>query len=185
MQHPFRESKIKFVNIQEHCLTVSKTALGIQVMKDRSVSLTAQQRSALILCDGKRSDEEVVRMTAAVGVTLQDVQRLVELGLVAINDVVASPQASPSLSTTPQPLMPVVDESKSGSDVDVDIDFGAALNAAITLCSSLGFKGFGLNMSLTGVDNLEKLQKLAPEIRRAAGDAKYRSLHALVFGKPL
>ena len=40
-------------------------------------------------------------------------------------------------------------------------------------------------MSLTGADNLEKLQKLAPDIRRAAGDAKYRSLHALVFGKPL
>ena len=168
-------------------MTVSKTALGVQVMKDRSVSLTAQQRSALILCDGKRSDEEVVRMTAAVGVTPQDIQTLVALGLVAIHDAVASLQASPTASTTPQPLTPAVVESNNGNHVDVavDVDFGAALNAAISLCSSLGFKGFGLNMSLTGADNMEKLQKLAPDIRRAAGDEKYRSLHALVFGKPL
>ena len=164
-------------------MAVSKTALGAQVMKDRSVSLTAQQRSALILCDGKRSAEEVVRMTAAVGVTMADVAALSAMGLVQLDSGPAAAVAAQPNASGQAPLsMP---GAASAVGPGSDIDFPTALNAAITLCSNLGFKGFGLNMALTGVDSLEKLQKLAPEIRRTAGDAKYKPLHAVIFGKPL
>lgn len=159
-------------------MAVGKTALGSQVMKDRSVSLSAQQRSALILCDGKRSAEEVVRMTSAVGVTLQDLEALVSMGLVEISPKAAEAQALSQTAVIPE--QPSADAPSASP-----VDFGNALNEAISLCSKLGFKGFGLNMALTGVDSLEKLQKLAPEIRRAAGDAKYKPLHALIFGEPL
>jgi hypothetical protein len=164
-------------------VTVSKTALGAQVMKDRSVNLSAQQRSALILCDGKRSAEDVVRMTAAVGVTLQDVTALSELGLVTQEMPAAS--ARPAPGTPPATDAPAIIEGQESSSKEASVDFNAALNAAITLCSNIGFKGFGLNMALTGVDSIAKLQKLAPDIRRAAGDAKYKPLHELIFGKPL
>jgi ribosomal protein L12E/L44/L45/RPP1/RPP2 len=164
-------------------VTVSKTALGAQVMKDRSVPLSAQQRSALILCDGKRSAEEVVKMTSAVGVTLQDMDALAKLGLIDIATTlsnVAAPAAMPSASGQVSAVA-----SGGAPQADPNQGFAAALNAAITLCSNLGFKGFGLNMALTGVDSLEKLQKLAPEIRRVAGDVKYKALHEQIFGKPL
>jgi hypothetical protein len=164
-------------------VTVSKTELGVQVMKDRSISLSAQQRSALILCDGKRSAEEVVRMTAAVGVTESDLQNLQALGLInlAASAVATATKSEPSaVSATSAPAIERAQEMPSN-----DIDYQAALNAAITLCSSIGFKGFGLNMALTGVDNIQKLQKLAPDIWRAVGDVKYKPLHALIFGKPL
>jgi hypothetical protein len=164
-------------------VTVSKTALGAQVMKDRSVNLSAQQRSALILCDGKRSAEDVVRMTAAVGVTLQDITALSELGLVTQEMPAAS--AKPVPGTPPATDAPATIEGQESSSIEAGVDFNAALNAAITLCSNIGFKGFGLNMALTGVDSIAKLQKLAPDIRRAAGDAKYKPLHELIFGKPL
>jgi hypothetical protein len=160
-------------------VTVSKTALGLQVMKDRSVSLSAQQRSALILCDGKRSADEIVRMTAAVGVTLADIQKLEALGLV---DIAANVTATAAIVAS-APVAAAAEVAQPGSAEGADLQ--AALNAAVTLCSNIGFKGFGLNMALTGVDSIEKLQKLAPEIRRAAGDVKYRPLHALIFGKPL
>jgi hypothetical protein len=160
-------------------VTVSKTALGAQVMKDRSVSLSAQQRSALILCDGKRSAEEVVRMTAAVGVTLVDLEKLETLGLV---EIAATATATAAMATT----APVVAAAEAVPPSSAEgVGFQAALNAAITLCSNIGFKGFSLNMALTGTDSIEKLQKIAPEIRRAAGDAKYKPLHALIFGQPL
>jgi hypothetical protein len=162
-------------------VTVSKTALGAQVMKDRSVALSAQQRSALILCDGKRSAEDVVRMTAAVGVTLQDIAALIELGLVSQEMSAASAQPLVAQAVD----SPAISQDQAPSPTEASIDLNAALNAAITLCSNIGFKGFGLNMALTGVDSIEKLQKLAPDIRRAAGDAKYKPLHALIFGKPL
>jgi hypothetical protein len=170
---------------KEHIVAVKKTALGSQVMKDRSVALSAQQRSALILCDGKRNADDVVRMTAGVGVMLKDIQALVELRLVEMMDDLAASSSSPALQTASAeaPAMPVASMIAASTPIENNIDFSAALNAAITLCAGLGFKGFGLNMALTGVDNLEKLQKLAPEIRRAAGDAKYKSLHLLIFGK--
>jgi hypothetical protein len=148
-------------------------------MKDRSVSLSAQQRSALILCDGKRSAEDVVRMTAAVGVSIEDIRALAAMGLVEIGGGVA--QAASAAVVRPIADQPSVDIATASPLVD----FSAALNASISLCSNLGFKGFGLNMALTGIDSLEKLQKLAPDIRRAAGDAKYKPLHELIFGKPL
>ena len=167
-------------------MLVSKTELGIQVMKDRSVSLSAQQRSALILCDGKRSADDVVRMTAGVGVTVQDIEALAALGLVSLSQTpVASKTSEPSKLSAATGSVPLAVAMPAAGAVDNGIDFGAALNAAITLCSSLGFKGFGLNMALTGVDSINTLQKLAPEIRKSAGDAKYKSLHPLIFGKPL
>jgi hypothetical protein len=164
-------------------VAVSKTALGVQVMKDRSVSLSAQQRSALILCDGKRSPDDVVRMTAAVGVNMQDIQTLLDLGLVAVEAALVSSSVAEPVSVQVAAVGAVVVEPQEA--LAPNQDFSVALNTAITLCSNLGFKGFGLNMSLTGVDSLEKLQKIAPDIRRAAGDAKYKPLHELIFGKAL
>ena len=158
-------------------MAVKKTALGLQVMKDRSVSLTPQQRSALILVDSKRDAVEVVRMTAAVGVTLKDVEALIAMGLIESDEAVDSEAANLSDTAMAAP--------QAATSVSSGIDFQSALNAAITLCSELGFKGFSLNMALTGVDSLEKLQKLAPEIRKAAGDKKYALLHPYIFGKPL
>lgn len=167
-------------------MAVKKTALGIQVMKDRSVSLTPQQRSALILVDGKRDATEIVRMTAAVGVSLKDVEALIAMELIesdagAVN-LGASVQAAPQVSSSD-----IVASAAQAtvSSAPEGIDFQTALNVAITMCSDLGFKGFSLNMALTGVDSIEKLQKIAPEIRKAAGDKKYALLHPYIFGKPL
>ncbi len=161
-------------------MAVKKTARGIQVMKDRSVSLTPHQRSALILIDGKRDTTEILRMTAAVGVALSDIEALIAMGLVE-TDVTSSeqPQTSTTMNTPSNTVSPPASTSADG------IDFQTALNAAITMCSDLGFKGFSLNMALTGVDSLEKLQKMAPELRKAAGDKKYALLHPYIFGKPL
>ena len=162
-------------------MTVSKTVLGMQVMKNRSVSLSAQQRSALILCDGKRSADEIVKMTAAVGVTLLDIEALVSLGLVAMTDASG---LSPASGGSDQQVATDIFPAETISTAE-NIDFATALNAAITLCSTLGFKGFGLNMALTGVDTLEKLQKMAPDIQRVAGEARYKPLHAIIFGQPI
>ncbi|RYF16988.1 MAG: hypothetical protein EOO30_09015 [Comamonadaceae bacterium] len=63
-------------------MIIAKSAAGQQVIKDRSVPLTPRQRSALVLFDGKRSLEEVMSLAGPAGVTLDDVRKLVELGLV-------------------------------------------------------------------------------------------------------
>ena len=70
----------------------SKTAIGQQVLKDRSVALTPRQRAAFILIDGKRSVAEVLQQTAAAGVRREDIDQLLALGLVA---EAAAPEAPP------------------------------------------------------------------------------------------
>src|ERR1700744_5879784 len=63
----------------EEAMILVKTEAGQRVLKDRSVPLTPRQRSAFILCDGKRTMEEVLQ--AAMGVTREDIERLIELDL--------------------------------------------------------------------------------------------------------
>ncbi|MGB4116042.1 MAG: hypothetical protein WBK51_05810 [Polaromonas sp.] len=55
----------------------SKTELGLNAIKDRSAGLTPRQRSVLIMCDGKRSSDEILKNTAGLGVTVQDLESLV------------------------------------------------------------------------------------------------------------
>jgi hypothetical protein len=159
-------------------VVVTKTALGVQVMKDRSVSLSAQQRSALILCDGKRTADEVLRMTAGVGVTLQDLEVLASKGLIDV--ITNSPvEQGGALAVQLEPA------SQPVSAPPRKADFRQARDTAITLCADLGFKGFSLNIAVVDADSMDKLKKLAPEIRRLAGDAKYRPLHEQIFGETL
>ena len=46
-------------------MILAKTSIGQQVLKDRSVPLTPQQRAAFILVDGKRSVQEIISATRA------------------------------------------------------------------------------------------------------------------------
>ena len=80
-----------------------KTEAGQRAIKDRSVIVTPRQRSAFILFDGKRSMDEVV--AAGLGVTREDVEQMVALGLLVPADGTApvvqtaaapSPVASPA-----------------------------------------------------------------------------------------
>jgi hypothetical protein len=64
-------------------MPIVKTEAGQQVMKDRSVPLTPRQRSAFILFDGKKTVDDVLKATAAMGVTSADVEHLLTLGLLA------------------------------------------------------------------------------------------------------
>jgi hypothetical protein len=142
--------------------------------------LTGQQRSALILVDGKRSAEDILKATGAIGVSQQDLEALETLGLIEQD---AQDLASSTPDLVSMASVSSVDTGTAMASSAGEANFQEALNAAITLCANLGFKGFSLSMALADVDSLEKLQKLAPEIRRVAGDAKYAPLHSLIFGK--
>jgi hypothetical protein len=157
-------------------LVVSKTSLGVQVIKDRSVVLTACQRSALILCDGKRSAEEVVKLAQGAGVHLNDITALIGMGLIEANTSLSAAFVSKSMQS------PVtVELSSSVTSSKDNQNFAEALNMAITLCAESGFQGFSLNMALASITTKEGLQRIAPDIRRLVGDMKYKALHEKIF----
>jgi hypothetical protein len=77
-----------------------KTSAGQQVLKERSVQLTQQQRTALIVIDGKR---DVVEVMQSSGAAFEDVRRLVELGLVTDAALGNAPTEPAPLTGRPPP----------------------------------------------------------------------------------
>lgn len=107
----------------------SKTELGLNAIKDRSSGLTPRQRSVLIMCDGKRDSTEILKNTAGLGVTANDLETLVSLQLVvgASAAQIQTPAAAPvvsgaSTASNPnRPLAPRADPSVSPEELKIFI----------------------------------------------------------------
>ncbi len=150
-------------------MIIVKTEAGHRVMKDRSVALTPRQRSAFILVDGKRSLEQLLAATAITGVTREDIDRLVELGLV----VDASPKATAAKQAAVEQAAEVVRQHKERTPQQ---RYAEAYPIASKLTASLGLRGFRLNLAVEGAGNYDDLVALAPKIREAVGPDKFAPL---------
>ena len=89
-----------------------KTQAGQDALKDRHGSLSSRQRSAFILFDGKRTLGDVLTATAAMGITQDDVQSMIALGLLepAPGQAPSKPSpaaAAPAASPAPSAAAPV------------------------------------------------------------------------------
>jgi hypothetical protein len=147
----------------------AKTEAGQKVMKDRSVPLTGRQRSAFILIDGRRTLDEVLKATAAVGVTPEDITQLAALGL--IYDL--APQVTAAEQAAQQATEAAVQRHKQRSSQE---RYAEAYPIAAGLTASLGLRGFRLNLAVEAATNYEALVALAPKIREAVGPEKYKPL---------
>ena len=91
-----------------HASTIlAKTFVGQRVLKDRSVPLAQRQRSAFILFDGKRTLGEVLSAAAGMGVAEQDVETLVDAGLLAPSGQAGTVNAMPVAAATVAAAAPV------------------------------------------------------------------------------
>ena len=142
-----------------------KTAQGQQAFKERSHSLSQRQRSAFLLFDGQRSIDEVLAATAVMGITRDDVQAMVEQGLLApaAGQAVAGNAPAPASERSPRER------------------YQDAYLIATELTGALGLKGFRLNLAVEGASGFDDLVALAPKIREAVGEAKYERLKRALF----
>jgi len=153
-----------------------KTQAGLDSLKDRQGVLTQRQRSAFILFDGKRTAAQVLAATAAMGITPDDVQTMIDQGLLALpagaagSAPVASAEAGAEASD-PQ-----------GSGRSAQDRYREAYPIATELTADLGLRGFRLNLAIEGAGSFDDLAALAPKIREAVGDAKYARLEVALFG---
>ena len=150
-----------------------KTPAGQLALKDRQGALSPRQRSAFILFDGKRTLDQVLTATAAMGISREDVQLMIDQGL---------------LESGPGAPAPAAAAPADGAEVQVDgrgrtqrERYQAAYPIATELTASLGLKGFRLNLAVEGAAGYEDLAALAPKIREAVGDAKYTRLERALF----
>jgi hypothetical protein len=147
-------------------MTISKTAAGHQVLKDRSAGLSPRQRAALILIDGQRTLEDVLSATSPGGVTRGDIEMLLAMGLVA---------DEPG-DSYPVPL--AGDVPSAGRERYV-----RAYDLATQLTAALGRKGSHLNLAVEAAGSLEELQALAPRIREAVGEERFARLDQVLRGR--
>jgi hypothetical protein len=167
-----------------------KTELGQTALQNRALALTPRQRSAFILFDGKRDSIEVLKATSGLGVTNDDLNHLVALGLLAPG----GSGFSASGTTVPAPLAPaapVAPSASSGAALSQTPDGRPTLSAqahyskaypiATRLTASLGLRGFRLNLAVEAAGDLDKLKELAPKIREAVGPEKFLELENALY----
>lgn len=159
-----------------------KTPAGQQALKERT-ALAPRQRPAFILFDGRRSVEEVLAATASMGITMDDVQAMLELGLLApasgpagaLDGAAGRTGDRDSGSTAPAAA------PGPGSGRTPMQRYQSAYPVAIELTASLGLRGFRLNLAVEGTTGYEQLAQLAPRIQEAVGDARYARLASALF----
>lgn len=147
-------------------MSIVKTEAGLRVMKDRSVPLTPRQRSVFILIDGKRSMQELLTASAAMGVSHEDIEHLFELGLITDS----APQASAAEQAAAVAQDEQIKEHNARSPMQ---RYQEAYPIATRLTASLGLRGFRLNLAVEAAGNYEQLLELAPKIRDAVGPDKF------------
>lgn len=131
--------------------------------------LTPRQRAAFIFVDGKRNLDELLAATAGMGVTQADIEQLLVLGL-----IVELLQSRPSKLSEP---VPAPKSTRTPQERYRD-----AYLVATQITSSLGLRGFRLNLAVEAAGSFEQLVELAPKIRQAVTPEKFAALDAALHG---
>lgn len=160
-----------------------KTALGQTSLQHRSVALTPRQRAAFIMFDGKRSFDEVLKASSGLGVTQEDVNHLVSLGLLAAQAV---PEIEPVVVTAAVPLAgqgsAELSHTASGlPTASAQARYSKAYPIATRLTASLGLRGFRLNLAVEGANDLDKLKQLGPKIKELVGPERFLELENALY----
>ena len=152
---------------------ITKTETGLRVLKDRSVPLTPLQRAIFVMVDGRRTIEEILSATAAIGATMDEVNVLFAHGLVAD----AAPALTAALEEADAADLEAEQRHRDRNDQE---RYAQAYPIASRLTSALGLRGFRLNLAVEGAKDLAALKLVSHRIREAVGPAKFAELdHAL------
>jgi hypothetical protein len=149
-------------------MILCKTTIGLQVLKDRSVPLTARQRSAFILFDGHRSIADVLRATSGLAVTGFDIDNLISLGL--LEEAALEEEAILSAPASGTQWTGLSSEDR----------YLRGYAEAIRLTSGLGLRGFRLNLAVEGAADSKALLALLPRLQDALGEENCRELQRLL-----
>jgi hypothetical protein len=158
-----------------------KTDLGQQAFKERSSLLSARQRSAFLMFDGVKTTEQILQAVGGLGVTQADIDYLVLQGFLA--DVSPATASAPGAAAPSDAFAdPVERDSEFGIDTDrlallsKQERYAMACTLATQLTSSLGLRGFRLNLAVQGAGDFDDLVNLLPKIQEAVGPKASRQL---------
>ncbi|MES2941330.1 MAG: hypothetical protein V4772_00515 [Pseudomonadota bacterium] len=135
--------------------------------------------------DGKRDTPEVLKATAGMGVTAEDVSYLVTMGLLAPIQGRAVPAAvttpMPAVTAAPQAGAVLSHTADGHPTANAQARYSKAYPVATRLTAALGLRGFRLNLAVEAAGDLDKLKELAPKIREAVGAEKFLELENALY----
>ncbi len=156
----------------------TKTPVGQAAMQARSAEMNQRQRAAFIMFDGKRELADVLKATNGVGVTVADIDHLVDFGFLSAIGDGGNPSPAFQAVTLPTPLAPV---DGGGPSKLSQANYSTAYPIATRLTAGLGLRGFRLNLAVEAAGDLEKLKELAPRIKDAVGAEKFKELEDALY----
>lgn len=145
----------------------AKTQAGHDAIKDRSAVLTHKQRAALVLCDAKRSREQLLHNLAAVGSCTVDLLYLHSQGL--ITEVMEPSEHAKEEAARQLASVPPTERYKNAYPI------------ATRLSSSLGLKGFTVTLALERSSSYEELCSVATKLRSLVPREQYADLHQALY----
>lgn len=147
-----------------------KTEAGQQAFKERSAAISARQRSAFLLFDGKRSLPDVLAATAGLGITPDDITDLLDKGFLSAPLASAS---STQVAATSTEALGSVDPLDERTPTD---RYKAAYPIATRLTAKLGLRGFQLNLAVEGASGYDDLVAMLPKLTDALGATAVKEL---------
>jgi hypothetical protein len=154
----------------------TKTDAGKQAISDRSTSLSSRQRSALIIVNGERSIEVLLKMVEGLGITLADLEHMESLGLIA---------KIQEESLTVESIAPAKNSAIDSNVLigEAQLRYSRAYPIATQLTAKMGLRGFRLNLAVEAAGSYSQLIELFPKIKEAVGAEKAMALEKTLRGE--
>lgn len=147
-----------------------KSQAGQEAFQKRSPDISAKQRPAFLLFDGKRKVGDV--LASGLGITQADIDDLIAKGFLVSPDAAGAVDAAP--------VAAALAAGGSLSIQDKQDLYKAAYPVAVRLSSQLGLRGFKLNLAVEAASGFDDLLKLLPELEKALGTDKTKVLKTLL-----
>ncbi len=144
----------------------TKTEAGQQAFKERSPLFSARQRSMFILFDGNKTLEQVLAATGGMGVTVADVDHLVDQGFLSL---ILGSAAQPAPVASADAVRQAEESGLPPSNRTPQERYSDAKPIATRLTAALGLRGFRLNLAVESAAGFDDLLTLLPKIQEAVG----------------
>jgi len=150
-----------------------KTAKGRDEIATRKYQLAPRLRSLLVLIDGRRTEEELLRNVAGLGLTSAALDELLEEGLIVLSTSYATMAVAPVADLAPAAPPPVA--VSQASQFQALYEFYNK-----TIKSTIGLRGFTLQLKVEKASSVEELRELRmpylDAVQRAKGNFTAASL---------
>lgn len=157
----------------------TKTEAGKQAIIERSTSLSPRQRAALIIINGERSLDILLKMVEGLGVSLVDLEQMESQGFIA-----------KIIDEVPIPISVVKASRPNNSAIDSNVQvaeaqsrYSRAYPIATQLTAKMGLRGFRLNLAVEAAGSYSQLIEVFPKIKEAIGAEKALVLENALRGE--